>query len=161
MKSSILLTVLFNRMKNHLVTNCLFAVALLFTAGCQEGIALYPAEGLVQFENGKPVRNATIELISKDKGPGPRGRVDREGKFQLSTFKPDDGAPVGEYQVVVVQSLAPGASLAARSLGEEHKSHAGATQVVAMKHALPSTTDVKVIIEPVSMNTLQIVVEKQ
>lgn len=144
----------------------LAVVMLAITTGCQQGVLLYPVEGLVQFKNGNPVRNATIELIptqsgSLAKGPSPRGKIDREGRFTLSTFTQGDGAQAGDYKVIVVQSLAPGARAASKLLGDEHKLHASATQVVAMKHAQPNTTGIEVSVKPVEKNELSITVEKQ
>ena len=55
-----------------------------------------------------PVANARITFvpIEAPKPPDipayPAGRTDAEGRFLLSTFKKDDGAPAGKYKVLVV-----------------------------------------------------------
>ena len=37
----------------------------------------------------------------------PRGTVDANGSFRISTYEADDGAPEGDYQIVVLRSNAP------------------------------------------------------
>lgn len=103
-----------------------------------------------------------IELVPAEPGPSPRGRVDAMGRFVVGTYSNEDGAPAGDYRVVVMQPVSPGAARNISKLGEEHEehaAHAGKIQVVALKHASPKTTGITCTVEPVAKNELAIVVE--
>lgn len=127
--------------------------------GCDSGPAVYPASGVVRFENGQPVRNASIEFVPKAGGPSPRARIDAEGRFVLGTYASDDGAPPGAYLVIVIQPLPPSASGAARSLGEEHADHAGSAQAVSLRHASTETTGIEARVEATDSNEFELVVQ--
>jgi 5-hydroxyisourate hydrolase-like protein (transthyretin family) len=54
--------------------------------------------------NGKPADNADIQLFPVEdweRAIIPQGSTDEEGRFILSTFSMEDGAPTGEYEVAV------------------------------------------------------------
>ncbi len=56
--------------------------------------------------DGKPVAGATI-LFVPEPGSSARpatGFTDAEGNFRLTTFRPNDGAVVGAYKIVVTKS---------------------------------------------------------
>lgn len=131
-------------------------------AGCGDGRpALFPARGRVEFTSGQPVRNASIEFVPRSGGPSPRARIDAQGRFELGTYASADGAPAGEYRVVVVQPLPPEIGRAASKLGEEHAQHASSVQVVSVKHSSVETTEIELQVEPDSDNEFEIVVEPQ
>lgn len=128
--------------------------------GCGGGRPpLYPVSGVVEFDTGEPVRNASIEFVPSTAGPSPRSLVDAEGNFTLGTYASYDGAPAGEYRVVVAQVVVPDAAEHLGDLGQSHADHARGVKVVALKHASPDTSGVKVEVEPVAQNELTIVVE--
>jgi hypothetical protein len=83
---------------------CLALAAPLL--GCGEGQKpVFPATGKVMFQ-GKPTPKAVVWLHpeNSDGSPGevrPRGVVNDDGSFSLSTYKTDDGAPAGRYRAVV------------------------------------------------------------
>ncbi|MFH1301831.1 MAG: hypothetical protein ABIK07_12290 [Planctomycetota bacterium] len=61
----------------------------------------YPVTGTVTFE-GKPLEGATIVFQSTGGTPQAAvGRSDKEGHFQLRTFKDGDGAIAGEHTVAI------------------------------------------------------------
>ncbi|KAA5538878.1 hypothetical protein FYK55_25925 [Roseiconus nitratireducens] len=65
----------------------------------------YPARGQITI-NGEPPEGAVIELHSKGQQPDvrnsrPWGLVQPDGSFVLSTYESGDGAPAGEYAVVI------------------------------------------------------------
>jgi hypothetical protein len=76
------------------------------TVGCGGGPAkesVTPVTGKV-LHQGKPAVGAKIVLIplsGRSDGLQARGEVGPDGTFQLTTYAPDDGAPVGEYAVAV------------------------------------------------------------
>ena len=82
---------------------CMVAVVTL--GGCSrptvEGRpALAAASGTVLYQQ-KPVEGATVLFIPVDHGYAATGRTDANGKFQLRTFDPDDGAAPGKFTVTV------------------------------------------------------------
>ncbi|MFO0877743.1 MAG: carboxypeptidase-like regulatory domain-containing protein [Gemmataceae bacterium] len=82
--------------------------------GNREGMPVsptVPVTGIVRYQ-GKPVGSASITLQSLDGKIFARGNSDAAGVFNLSTYKPQDGAPPGKYKVMVavstVKEIAPG-----------------------------------------------------
>ena len=65
---------------------------------------VYPSSGSVTFQK-KPAQKAVVVLRpTAPDAPAsvlPRGEVGADGKFRLSTFTADDGAPAGEYAVTI------------------------------------------------------------
>jgi hypothetical protein len=80
------------------------AVALLGLAGC--GQRLYPVRGKVVWENGAEARELDGGLVVCEAvagGAGVRGDIQKDGSFQLSTYKEGDGVLPGKYRVAVVE----------------------------------------------------------
>src|SRR5262249_34544943 len=85
--------------------------ALPLAASCsRDKLPLYPVAGKV-FVDKKAADGAIVWLHPVDAPdpsvPKPRGRVGKDGSFQLGTFAGDDGAPAGSYRVTVFWA-APG-----------------------------------------------------
>lgn len=85
----------------------LLGLALLL-AGCgsrPKHVPVHSARGQILFE-GQPTPNAFIALHPLDNPdkdvPHPTAYADAEGRFALSTYGANDGAPAGEYAVTVV-----------------------------------------------------------
>lgn len=85
----------------------LILAPVLGTAGCSNAPALpkgYPAKGTVVYQGGQPMKGGAI-LFNNAGDPLLRvlGEIDENGAFKLRTIKDAeaDGAPEGEYQVVV------------------------------------------------------------
>ena len=84
------------------------ATLALATSSCGNGRKnCYPVAGTIHVD-GKPVADAMIQLHSADpadhEGPNrviPLAMTDETGKFKLSTYGDNDGAPVGEYAVTI------------------------------------------------------------
>jgi len=75
--------------------------AALAGPGCGRG--LVKVTGVVRLD-GKPVEGAmvTYHPVDPNKGRIAHGTTDKEGAFQLSTTRPNDGAFPGEYKVTIV-----------------------------------------------------------
>jgi hypothetical protein len=91
----------------HQAPLALLICAVAFLPGCSSGPVLpkgYPATGTVVYQGGQPLAGGSIELKSAS-DPLLRvvGDIKSDGKFTLKTIKDaiGDGAPEGEYQVVV------------------------------------------------------------
>jgi hypothetical protein len=91
----------------RLAVVALLAATLACTGlGCGRGpkLPVYPVQGQVFFK-GKPAHKAVVWLHPL--GPSevgtmpPRGLVAEDGSFQVSTFRANDGAPVGHYRVTI------------------------------------------------------------
>ncbi len=94
----------------RLASRTLLVGAALFAGGCSDGgppkKVCYPVKGELTVA-GKPAEGATIILQPRDANPTdwsagfPRATVGPEGKFQVSTYGENDGAPAGEYVILV------------------------------------------------------------
>jgi len=78
-------------------------------AGCGSSqdpnqLPVYPVKGQLAFR-GKPATGAFVVLHPKSNTGSnvtpPRGQVREDGTFSLTTYRSDDGAPVGDYKVTV------------------------------------------------------------
>lgn len=89
-----------------LASATLAASLLLSLAGCGDGkIKCVPVSGSVIFD-GKPYPGARVMFVPMGGGEKfqkerPFGITDESGNFQLTTFAKADGAPAGEYQVMI------------------------------------------------------------
>jgi hypothetical protein len=83
----------------------LLVFVLGFLTGCNDKPKTYPVTGTVKFADGTPLVGGTVEFrnITDDiaKQVNARGEIGPDGKYQLTTFQPNDGAITGEHQVCV------------------------------------------------------------
>jgi hypothetical protein len=89
------------------------AIGCLLVASCGCGASedkrmmVYPAVGTVTVK-GKPAEGAQVVFFAADESlrgpdhPLPTGVAGPDGKFKLSSYGVNDGAPAGEYLVTVV-----------------------------------------------------------
>lgn len=95
---------------NALLKACLcVAGCLIVFSGCggDGRPRLIPTEGIVTLD-GQPLDGAIVafQLVVDEKSDYQRpssGVTDASGKFQLKTYEPGDGAPVGKYKVAIVK----------------------------------------------------------
>jgi hypothetical protein len=78
-------------------------VCLFIVAGCNDREPAYPARGIVRFADGAPVGGGwvTCESTSGSRPITARGDLDSQGKFELTTYEPGDGAIAGTYRVAI------------------------------------------------------------
>lgn len=75
--------------------------ALAFLSGCgPKPLPTKPVHGMVMF-NGKPLDHGAV-VLQPDVGPLAKGRIQSDGSFRLSSYKPNDGAVIGRHQVQIV-----------------------------------------------------------
>src|SRR5438876_34878 len=83
----------------------LAALACAFlAAGCNPNPALSPVRGTVSLEDGSPLKKGMLifEGTTADgRAVTARGEVRPDGSYQLGTYKPGDGAPLGKYRVQI------------------------------------------------------------
>jgi len=84
---------------------------LLGITGCG-GKKLYPAEGRVVFDDDTPLTGGwvTFEPVDPAATKGATADIRADGKFQLGTYHPGDGAMEGKYRAVVKPPLGEGRS---------------------------------------------------
>jgi hypothetical protein len=89
----------------------IFVLAIL-AAACttSDNPKTYPVKGKVTYR-GKPVTSGMVMLTPQDRGHAATGDLDKDGIFGLTTFKKDDGAVPGKYQVAVKVFPSEGAGL--------------------------------------------------
>jgi hypothetical protein len=87
----------------------LLAWAACMSVSCSRGTkACYPVHGQVLLE-GQPVRGAVLVFHPLDDADPnavkPRAFADRDGKFKVSTYRTEDGAPAGRYAITIVRQF--------------------------------------------------------
>lgn len=95
-------------LSKHLCAIVLVVVGTLSGCGSTDQFGTYKTEGTVTL-NGKPLSDAHVWLLPKEKSHQdaslvvrPQGRTGRDGKFALTTYYQEDGAPAGEYDAIVL-----------------------------------------------------------
>jgi hypothetical protein len=68
---------------------------------CTSGPRPFPVNGTVLY-NGKPVPKGTVLFTPVGSGPTATGELNQDGTYRLTTYKPGDGALIGEYRVTVM-----------------------------------------------------------
>jgi hypothetical protein len=74
-----------------------------FSGGCfgERQEAVYPLRGQVLLA-GQPLAEAVVVLHRADgQGRNLTARTDAEGRFEVTTYQPGDGAPIGDYVATV------------------------------------------------------------
>jgi hypothetical protein len=87
----------------------LILVAMRCLIGCGEDstrMPRVPVSGRVTID-GQPLAEATVVFLKKGgladpNADAPRGVTDQDGRYQLSTYAENDGAPQGEYLVGII-----------------------------------------------------------
>lgn len=85
------------------------AIAVLALSGCGRGerrVPVFKTSGSVVRADGSAVPNALVVLHATGAAstvPKPRGTTDEQGRFQLTTYEVDDGAPEGQFTITVEQ----------------------------------------------------------
>ena len=69
-----------------------------------EKLSTTPVDGIVTL-NGKPAAEVSISLHHSEGKVAPRGMSDKDGKFSISTYGKDDGAPIGKYKVTAAKNM--------------------------------------------------------
>jgi hypothetical protein len=136
---------------------CLLLALLVCGAvsGCSDRPKAYPAAGVVVYADGAPLQDGRIEVRSAEHPYTARGSVDREGRFQLTTFKTNDGAIAGKHQVLIIQRFTADIDDIAK-----HAEHASQMRRLDQKYSSYKTSPLELTIDPKGDNTnIRLVVE--
>jgi hypothetical protein len=93
--------------------------AALVAAGCGGANSPHPVQGTV-FLDGQPateLAGGTVTFNSSELGRSASGEIQTDGTYRLGSFKKDDGAIPGKYQVTVSPPETPPASERSRRGG--------------------------------------------
>lgn len=116
-----------------------------------EKLSTTPVDGIVTL-NGKPAAEVSISLHHSEGKVAPRGMSDKDGKFSISTYGKDDGAPIGKYKVTAAKNMtkeiSPGV-LAPPPPG-------GFKSDIPAKYESVNSTDISVDIKAGEKNSLKI-----
>ena len=116
-----------------------------------EKLSTTPVDGIVTL-NGKPAAEVSISLHHSEGKVAPRGMSDKDGKFSISTYGKDDGAPIGKYKVTAAKNMtkeiSPGV-LAPPPPG-------GFKSDIPSKYESVNSTDISVEIKAGEKNSLKI-----
>jgi hypothetical protein len=122
-------------------------LALVLTSGLLAGCGetkqpwetVYPATGKIKYK-GEGLMGAQVTLVPvDDKIPAsvrPTATTDWDGTFEVGTYSQADGAPAGDYKVVVLHYPV---------VGSKESPSAGPNDLPA-KYATAKTTDLKVTV---------------
>ena len=142
------------------------AIAFSLTCGngCSQGERVYPVIGRVLFEDGAPADTGMIEFRSVELGINARAKIQKDGSFQLTTYRPFDGAIAGKHQAIIVQHIiteVPAPQKHVPNPGKNlqplvHRAH----KIVAKKYSNYDSTTLEFIVEPIDNNVFDVKVEQ-
>lgn len=87
----------------------LLAGVVLLAVGCDSGPKVVPVAGTVLID-GKLLTHGFVQVAPANARPA-TGKIERDGRFTLTTLTPGDGCAVGTHPVAVIgtESLGPAA----------------------------------------------------
>jgi hypothetical protein len=127
-------------------------IPFLLLAGCGSGT--YPVEGKVLWKDGSPASDlagSNVIFEGVDKKNSAVGSIQADATFRLMTNKPDDGAPAGDYKVLIIEvgrHALPGGDGSEMAPGK-----------IDSRYADPSTTDLRATVKP-GVNPVTLTVER-
>ncbi len=107
--------------RTQFLTAGLFAVMLIGCGGPEPPEQVFPVTGEV-FVNGLPADGAIVTFfkVGAELTAGqPSGTVQPDGSFQLTSYRPGDGASQGDYQITLSWRATVGGSLSDPEYGPE------------------------------------------
>jgi hypothetical protein len=160
-------------MVKHVRWWALLAVCGIAVGGCGQGGAKRPAtapvSGTVKLK-GQPLAGAQVVFRPKEGGAvNPSGESDSQGKYQLTSFAKDDGAPAGAYTVTVTKAQAvsgtagmsatptgPGGKMSDAYLKAMKGGGAPTSDEVPAKYGDPKASGLEFTVKPGAANTIDI-----
>jgi hypothetical protein len=85
----------------------IFAAIGLFVAalsGCgRNEFPTYPVNGKLEFDDGTTPMFGEIEFFNEERRINARGKISRDGTFEIGTYRERDGAVEGKHKIVISQ----------------------------------------------------------
>ena len=139
------------------VAKVFVGLLLLGVVGCGSGqLSVYPVEGTVVFRNGGSPMFGTIEFYNEEHKINARGKLNRDGKFTLTTYEEGDGAVAGKHEIVIIQIVTETTGLLAKAKTNVVHNHGA---LVARKYLDYRTSGLACDIKE-GPNTIELVVAK-
>ena len=89
---------------HSVVAKGFFLLLLCPFVGCgSDQLPVYPVDGSVRFEDGLKVMFGDIEFYNAEHRLNARGKINRNGTFEVGTFTENDGAVAGKHKVIILQ----------------------------------------------------------
>ncbi len=85
-------------MKNN-VSKLLALFSVLLLVACVGCGGRFKVKGKVVFSDGSPLTFGTVNFTNNDVIC--KGQIEKDGTFEMRTFKPGDGVPPGTYKVFI------------------------------------------------------------
>jgi len=106
--------------RSALIQMCLlgFISATFIGCGGETGPKVYPVTGTVLY-NGQPVDGAVVAFRGESATKMATGTTDAQGHFELTTYKPGDGAVPGKHTVTVAKTVQTGGGASGSASMEE------------------------------------------
>ncbi len=93
--------------RSPLLVLALLGLLVALSPGCSRRTA--PVEGVMLWDDGKPVIEASMRFVPVDgKGRESVAVTDKKGEFSLATHHSNDGTYPGEYKIVVIKFASTG-----------------------------------------------------
>ncbi len=117
----------------HCLVAVVFVVASGFLTGCGD-TKYQPVTGEIVFTDDTPVTGLdggriSFQQVNNPSAETPAGAIDAGGKFTLGTATPTDGAPEGDYQVVITPPQPTGDEQLPKVIDKKHTNVAGNPEV--------------------------------
>lgn len=116
-------------------------------AGCGTENGVYPVQGKVVSTTGIAPRFGTVEFRSIADGRVASGMIQRDGTFQLTTLKPNDGAFAGEHEVILVRFI---------NVEDEPLYLHGHAVEIPERYARYETSGLKATVKPAKTNAITV-----
>ena len=129
---------------------------ILVATGCSNKPRPYPVNGQIVFDDGEPLTGGRIEVRSLEHPLVARGSVDRDGKFQLTTYEFNDGAVAGKHEVLIVKKFTANIDDVAK-----HAKHAALARTLDSKYTRYRTSGLTIDVEPGDNNEVKLQVTSE
>ncbi|MEM7785644.1 MAG: carboxypeptidase regulatory-like domain-containing protein [Planctomycetota bacterium] len=123
--------------------------------GCNNNPRTYPVTGKVVYPDGSHPEFGDIEFFNAEAKLNARGRIQKDGTFELGTFDLADGAVEGTHKVIILQRTRN--HLTAQLEGEIAHDHG---DLMDPKYYDYRTSKLTAKVEPIDQNQIEIQVRK-
>ena len=134
----------------------LFLVGLSQILGCgSDQVPTHAIEGIVEFEDGSPLKFGNIEFYSAEHKVNASGKINRDGTFTVGTYSENDGAVAGNQQIAILQIS--GNYLSEKLNDQINHDHG---HLIDQAHGDYRTSGLEFVVEP-GVNRIQLTVRKR
>ena len=82
---------------------CLLTLVVV-ASGCSDGrLPTHTVRGQLEFEDGTTPMFGDVEFYNSEHKLNARGKVNRDGSFTVGTYEDEDGAVLGQHEIVIIQ----------------------------------------------------------